>query len=368
MKNLKEERELLSKPGDTILETIDHLRISQADLAERMGKTPSKINDLISGKEAVTVKTAMQLERVLGIDAQFWLNRESLYREKLTRIEQEEIFEQCLDWMKEQPVKELNKYGYLKSDKKGAALVDELLQFYAVVSPYEWENIYVQDYANADFKKSNKYRSSLSAMAAVLRIGEIEMQKIELPEFDKSEFKLHLESIRKIARDHPEDYALQLKNICQQCGVGLVFSMCFPGAPISGVTRWIGGNPLIQLTDRYKTNDHFWSAFFHEVGHIVLHGKKDVFIEDFTGIVIDEKKENEANKFSDEILIPSHFLKNVDSNITEKEIKTLAREAGVHPGILVGRLQRLEIIEYKVANNLKIKVYLDSEIIEQAKR
>ena len=82
MSKLKDERELLSKPGDTILETIEHIKMSQVELAERMGKTPSKINDLISGKEPITRVTAFQLEKVLGIDAQFWLNREMLYREK----------------------------------------------------------------------------------------------------------------------------------------------------------------------------------------------------------------------------------------------------------------------------------------------
>ena len=99
MSKLVDERELLSKPGDTILETIEHVKMSQVELAERMGKTPSKINDLISGKEPITLTTALQLEKVLGIDAQFWLNREMLYREKLLRLEQEEAVEKYVDWL-----------------------------------------------------------------------------------------------------------------------------------------------------------------------------------------------------------------------------------------------------------------------------
>jgi len=97
----KDERELLSKPGDTILETIGHIKMSQAELAERLGKTPSKVNDIISGKEPITVNTALQLEKVLNIDAQFWLNREMIYREKLSRIEQEEALDECKDWLKQ---------------------------------------------------------------------------------------------------------------------------------------------------------------------------------------------------------------------------------------------------------------------------
>src|ERR1700727_2151017 len=111
---LKDERELLSKPGDTILETIEYIKMSQAELAERMGKTPSKISDLIAGKEPITMATALQLEKVLGIDAQFWLNREMLYREKLSRLDQEEALTGYMDWLTIQPVKELKKFGYLK--------------------------------------------------------------------------------------------------------------------------------------------------------------------------------------------------------------------------------------------------------------
>src|ERR1700741_3310751 len=110
MINIKDERKLLSKPGDTILETLEELKMNQAELAKRMGKTPSKINDLISGKEPITITTAIQLEKILGIATQFWMNRETLYREQLTRIEQEEALEECLDWLKQQPVKELKAY------------------------------------------------------------------------------------------------------------------------------------------------------------------------------------------------------------------------------------------------------------------
>src|ERR1700733_10212215 len=115
--NLKVERELLSKPGDTILETLEHIKMNQVELAERMGKTPSKVNDIISGKEPITINTALLLEKVLNINAQFWLNREMLYREKLSRLDQEDALQECLDWLGQQPTKELKKCGYLKSER-----------------------------------------------------------------------------------------------------------------------------------------------------------------------------------------------------------------------------------------------------------
>ncbi|VAW51008.1 Antitoxin HigA / unknown domain [hydrothermal vent metagenome] len=66
----------------------------------------------------------------------------------------------------------------------------------------------------------------------------------------------------------------------------------------SGATRWISANKVvIQISLRYKTDDHLWFIFFHEAGHILLHGKKELFLEGTNGL--DEKKENEANVFAE---------------------------------------------------------------------
>ncbi|WP_299580287.1 HigA family addiction module antitoxin [Mucilaginibacter sp.] len=360
MNMINDERELLSKPGDTILETIEYLKMSQAELSERMGKKPSKINDIISGKEPITVNTALQLEMVLGIDAQFWLNREALYRERLARIEQEEFLEQCKEWLQQQPLKELKSLGYIKAEKAGPEMVNECLQFYGVVSPNQWESIYIADYAATNFRKSGAHATALGSMAAWLRIGELELQKIKIPEFSKDNFKKSLEVIKGIAKDHPEDFAIKLREICFEVGVALVYSMSLPKAPISGAARWIGGQPLIQMTDRYKTNDHFWFTFFHEAAHILLHGKKDVFIEEFQGVENDQVKENEANEYSGNMLLPKSATEDLPESITELDIRRLAKQYNTHPGIVVGRLQKLQLVPRTFGTKFKMLVNLDN--------
>ena len=362
MSKLKDERELLSKPGDTIFETIEHIKMSQAELAERMGKTPSKINDIISGKEPITLATAFQLEKVLGIDAQFWLNREMLYREKLSRLEQEEALEECKDWLKMQPIKELRAFGYLKTKKSGPAMAEECLKFYGVAAPVQWESLYVDQYVSARFRKSEAHKSTLGGLAASLRIGEIEMRKLKLNSYNKETFKQNLLEIKNLVRRHPEDFALRLQQYCSSAGVALVYTICIPKAPISGVTRWIGGNPLIQLTDRYKSNDHFWFAFFHEAGHILLHGKKDVFIEDLEEYEADPQKEIEADDFANKFLLPEDITAELPENITEKDIRQIARKYNTHAAIVLGRLQHLEKLPYSFGASLKLKVILDEFI------
>ena len=68
--------------------------MSQAELAERIGLSMEKLNDLIKGSEPITQNTAILLEQVLGIAVSFWLTRENEYRIVLTHIEQLEFLEE----------------------------------------------------------------------------------------------------------------------------------------------------------------------------------------------------------------------------------------------------------------------------------
>ena len=355
---LKAERELLSPPGDDILETIEHIKMSQVELADRLGKTASKVHDLITGKEPITYNTALQLEKVLGIDAQFWLNREMNYRTKLARIEQEEEMEETKEWLQQQPIKELKQCGYIKAERPGAAMVAETLEFYGVVDTDKWQSRYIDEYATAAYRKSEAHQTALGSIAAWLRIGELEMQKLQLPAYDKDSFKNVLEEIKKLVAEHPENFAKQLQQKCSKVGVAIVYTMCLPKAPVSGATRWFRANPLIQLTDRHKTNDHFWFTFFHEAGHVLLHGKKETFFEEYEGYKPNKVKEEEANRFAAKQLLPDKFEDELPFKIIEEDAETIAAKYNTHPAIVIGRLQHMGLVKYTFGNKYKVKVDL----------
>jgi HTH-type transcriptional regulator/antitoxin HigA len=184
------------------------------------------------------------------------------------------------------------------------------------------------------------------------------MRKLNIVEYDKDLFKENLNKVLDLVRIQPEDFATQLQSLCHSAGVGLIYTMCISKAPISGAARWIGGNPLIQLTDRYKSNNHFWFTFFHEVGHILLHGKKDVFLDEFDPYAADKKKESEADDFANKQLLPGDFINDLPNEITEKDIRKIASKYRTHPAVVVGRLQHLNIVQYSFGNSFKIKVEL----------
>src|SRR5262245_33858286 len=94
-------------PGATLLETIDALGMSQAELAQRTGRPLKTINEIIKGKAQITPETALQLELVLGIEASFWTERERKFREAIARRDEQERLAHAVTWLRDLPVKEL---------------------------------------------------------------------------------------------------------------------------------------------------------------------------------------------------------------------------------------------------------------------
>jgi HTH-type transcriptional regulator/antitoxin HigA len=351
-------KEILSPPGDTILETIEELSMSQQELADRMGRHKKTINEIVKGLAPITAETAIQFERVLGIPASFWMERERQYQEDLERLRQEEMLENNIEWAKKFPIAEMKKRGLIPNFPKGEELVDSLLSFFGIASPDQWDLFYA--HSESSFRISLAHISMPEAISVWLRHGELEQNKIDLPEFNKTKFKKSLPLILEIIYQHPLNFKEQLQEICRLSGVGVVYTPCLPKAPINGAVRWFRNNPLIQLSGRYKTNDIFWFSFFHEVGHILLHGKKEVFLEEVAGNDYDELKEHQANDYASKWLIPSHIAAKLTMFFTfdEDTIIQFSRKNKIHPGIIVGRLQHDGLIHQSELNHLKAKIEL----------
>jgi addiction module HigA family antidote len=62
-------------PGEMLIEEfLQPLGISQVELAKLIGVSYPRVNELIHGKRGMTPDTALRLERLFGMEAQFWLN------------------------------------------------------------------------------------------------------------------------------------------------------------------------------------------------------------------------------------------------------------------------------------------------------
>lgn len=114
----------------------------------------------------------------------------------------------------------------------------------------------------------------------------------------EKKFKETLVILKSMLENHNDKSFNQLQSLCLEAGVKVVKTPSLNNAPISGATRWLSDIPLIQLTDKPTQIDHFGFPFFHEAGHILLHGKKDIFLENLEYSDKDNQKEIEADDFA----------------------------------------------------------------------
>ena len=67
-------------PGEMLMEEfLKPLKITQSELAEKLGVSYPRVNELIHGKRGITPDTALRLEQLFGMEAQFWMNLQSHY-------------------------------------------------------------------------------------------------------------------------------------------------------------------------------------------------------------------------------------------------------------------------------------------------
>ena len=67
-------------PGEILLEEfLEPAGLTQAALAEELGWTKARLNELIKGKRGITAAAALDLADVLGTSAKLWMNLQATY-------------------------------------------------------------------------------------------------------------------------------------------------------------------------------------------------------------------------------------------------------------------------------------------------
>ena len=60
-------------PGEMLLEFIKPFNITQTKLAQKLGVSYPRLNEIVKARRSVTPDTALRLSQVLGMSADFWL-------------------------------------------------------------------------------------------------------------------------------------------------------------------------------------------------------------------------------------------------------------------------------------------------------
>jgi len=347
----------VSPPGDTIATILEERGVSRVEFARTIHWAEGDIEELLEGRRAVTAELAGQLAAVLGAPASFWAKRELQFRQDLARLERAGSVDGAAEWLDEVSAKELAKLGWIRpvGGKAGAAAA--CLQFFGVPSIPRWRETYKDTLQAIAFRTSKAFASQPGAVAAWLRQGEVLAADIECQRWDHVKFRAELAGIRALTRvEKPSEFLPQLVERCAACGVAVVVLRAPKMCKASGASRFLTPEkPLLLLSGRHLSDDHFWFTFFHEAGHLILHSNSFIFVD---GLADDEnlsnEEEDEANAFASDILIPPEHQEEMLALTANKiAVMRFARKIGISRGVVVGQLQHREIIGRNQLNSLK---------------
>ncbi len=341
-------------PGWVLDEHLEARGISQAEFARRCGRSPKLISEIIAGKARLEPKTALQFERVLGLDASIWLGIESKYQIYRMREAEAASAKAHRAWIKRFPVKDLVNWGCCKKPHSDAESLSELLTFFAVGSVEACNEKFAR--AKVAYRHSPSFESDEAMVATWLRLGELKAKRQDCANFDKTEFRRAMRTVRSLTRE-PIGVALErAQTITNAVGVALAIVKPLPRVALSGAAWWPSPQKaVIQLSARYKSDDHLWFSFFHEAAHILLHSKRCIFIE---GKDNDQDDlEREANAWAANKLIAKGDWERFAATCphSASAVNEFADQQGIAPGIIVGRLQHAGFLPYSQLNYLKVR-------------
>jgi len=360
------------RPGEILQEELEARGWTQADLAQILGRPLQAVNEIIVGRKAITAETAVALSHALDAPAEFWLRLDALYRLDLLQgrrqVSEEDINRRARVYSAA-PVKELLRRRWLTiADPQDPAQLEEAVcQFFGTRSIDEKPALPFA--ARRGHPETPQTSSFLAWVAQARRCAERDdLGSVRWSGERMGDRSLVSAAERAIA-ELPKlstlgDGAAQACMRVRQLGIRVVFVPHLPGTRVDGAAFWLDDDsPVVAISLRYDRIDWFWFTFMHELAHIVSGHARDAVRVDDALVGKDAQpaaektgEEKLADQLASDWLIPKaplhDFVKQTKPYFSRTAILTFAESVGVHPGIIVGRLQHDGDLSYTHLRNL----------------
>lgn len=335
-------------PGEYLAAELEERHWTQSDFAEILGRPAQFVSEIMAGKKEITRDSAAQIGAALGTSAELWLNRQNAYL--LWKQGQDEGARRDLDDVKVRarlnalaPVAVLRKRGILNGSTT-AELAAEIKDLYQIADLSDEPSfLTAARRANEDEPLSPTQKAWL----ACARRGARSRQTVN---FEPKALKQLAARLPRILSS--EDAFADLPSLFEGVGVRLVYVEAFPSSKINGASFLLEGDPnlpVIALSGRGRRLDIVLFTLLHEVAHLVrgdLKPGRNIILDEETGETLGD--ETKTNEMAGEWLFPDG-LERPSGTARQGWIDEIASTHGVHPIVVVGRLQKLGALDWRTS-------------------
>ncbi len=342
---------------------------TQDELATITGYSRITINELISGKNGITKpELALALAAAFGNSPLEWMNWDSAYRLSQA-IQNPAPIKTSARLYDLAPIRDMQKRGWIAETKDPAKLEQELKAFFEVSSldsPPAFPVAFRRGLDSGDLAPAER--------AWIFRARQLASALVGVVRFDPGRMDACIKELRELAA-YPKQ-ARHVASVLPKFGIRLVIVEHLPGTRIDGAAFWLKESaPVIALSARIDRIDNFWFTLMHECSHI-KHGDTLSIDSDLLGDIVQQQQiglgvqdiETRANDDAAHSLIPKSemesFIRRVSPLYSKERIIQFAHRIKLHPGVIVGQLQKRDEIGYSANREMLAKVR--ASVIETA--
>lgn len=328
-------------PGYYIKEIIEETGLTQEDFAKRLDTTPKNLSLLIRGEQSLSIDIAMKLARMIGTSVDYWLNLQKTFDSLIAEFRSEE------ELAEEREVFRALDYWYFRENfsfpnlprqiDKQIERVRSFLKVATLCALAKRDMAVSFRSAAGELSVNNIIKANSMVQIAT----NIALNYQDVPKYSKAQLQKAVEFVLTLTTNH-KDFYPQVKQALFEAGVIFVVLPNLAGSRINGATKRIGNSVMLMVNDRQMNSDTFWFTLFHEIGHI-LNGSFGISFSSESGA-----QEDAADNYAAEKLIPSSEYEkfiaagSFEPNAIVRFAATIQRD----PGIVLGRLQKEEIVRY----------------------
>ncbi len=341
-------------PGEILQEELQARGWTQSDLAQILGRPAQVISEIVTGRKSVTAETAVALGKALGTSAEFWLNLQTAYslHQAMAGTGSEAVAQRARIY-RVVPVSALVRRGWLPKTKDARELERAVLKFLGVASLDQSPSVV------ASFRRSGRAIGDSPGLVAWIRRAETLAEKEEAGCFEPRKLRAAAPELPRLSA--MENWQDRVADKLADLGIRYVTVEHVPRTYVDGATLWLsGGSPVVALSLRYVRIDYFWFTLMHELAHVLMSSQTKRSYLDTSwskpapGASSEAQSQEEAaaNRMAQDWIIPTDSfrrlrrIKSSGGGFSGAVIRRFASGLGIHPGLVVGRLQFERLLPY----------------------